>query len=240
MMKCLIVIVLSVLLCMFASVYVHAHIINPETGKPFVYKATSADVAPVVDGLVDDPAWKDAEFMQMKWDSLENQPWNDVQDFDAQFAAVWKSNTLYVAVQIIDDNIDVESSKLQNKDSLVIHVDVDHSGGKSELYKHTIAVKDDKVRQSFWDPFIAWDSTGSICELSFYLDGFLQKGETIGFGIYYNDVDNGHRENQIGWTPGRYPPNAKEEQIADLVFETDIKIDSKKLGTTWGNIKTLY
>ena len=232
---------LVILVCLpffLVSICAHSHIVDPTTGTLFLYKAQLAEVAPVVDGVIDDPAWEKAEVAKMEWESLQIRPWEDIQDFEGQFAAVWKNNTLYLAAQIKDDQI-INDPKLKDKDSLEVYVDVENYSIRSDLYKNTIVVTENKVRQSFWEPFVAWDNKGQICEMSFYLGNIPQKGVTIGFGIYYNDVDNGRRENQIGWTPERHPPGAKE-QLGDLVFDTNIKTDNKKLGTTWGNIKTLY
>ncbi|MFQ6039486.1 MAG: sugar-binding protein [Candidatus Poribacteria bacterium] len=234
--------ILLVLVCLsfsLAPICAQAHIVNPETGKAFLYKAQLAEVAPVVDGILDDPAWEKAEIAKMEWESLQIRLWEDMQDFEGQFAAVWKNSTLYVAVQIKDDQI-INDLKLKSRDSLEVYVDVENYSVRSDLYKNTIVVKENKVRrQSLWAPFVAWDNSGQTCEMSFYLGNVPKKGVTIGFGIYYNDVDNGRRENQIGWTPERNPPGAKE-QLGDLLFDVNIKTDNKKLGTTWGNIKKLY
>jgi len=233
------VFLVCVLFSLVSVFHAHSHIINPETGEPFVYKAQLAEVAPVVDGVLDDPAWEEREIAKMEWESLKILPWENLQDFEGQFAAVWKNNTLYIAVQIKDDQIMIDP-KLKDKDSLEVYVDVENYNVRSDLYRNTIVVKEDKVRrQSFWEPFVAWDNKGQTCEISFYLGNVPQKGVTIGFGIYYNDVDNGRKENQIGWTPERHPPGSKE-QLADLVFVNGTKSANKKLGTTWGNIKTLY
>jgi hypothetical protein len=234
---------LVVLVCLafsLTSIYAYAHIVDPKTGETFLYKAQLAEVAPVVDGVLDDPAWEKVEIAKMEWESLQLRPWENIQDFEGQFAAVWKNNTLYIAVQIKDDQINIQDSKVQNKDTLEVYVDVENYSVRGDLYKNMIVVKENKARiQSLWEPFVAWDNNGQTCEISFYLGNIIKKGVTIGFGIYYNDVDNGRRENQVGWTLERNPPGAKE-QLGDLVFETNIKTDNKKLGATWGNIKTLY
>jgi hypothetical protein len=236
-MKYRLLIVLVCLPFFLASLYANSHIVDPETGKMFLYKAQLAEVAPVVDGILDDPAWEKVEIAKMEWESLQIQLWEDMQDFDGQFAAVWKNNSLYVAVQIKDDQIINEAT---TRDSVEVYVDVENYHVRSDLYKNTIVVKENKVRrQSFWEPFVAWDNSGQTCEMSFYLGNVPKKGVIIGFGIYYNDVDNGRQENQIGWTPERHPPGAKE-QLGDLLFDMNIKTNNKRLGTTWGNIKQLY
>jgi hypothetical protein len=233
------VFLLFLLLSLVSIFSAYSHIVDPKTGELFLYKAQLAEVAPVIDGVLDDPAWEKTEIAKMEWESLQIRPWEDLQDFEGQFAAVWKNNTLYIAVQVKDDEIIIDE-KIKDKDSLEVYIDVENYNFRSDLYKNVIVVKENKVkRQSFWEPFVAWDNKGQICEISFYLGNIPEKGVTIGFGIYYNDIDNGRRENQLGWSPERHPPGA-EEQLGDMVFDINIKTDNKRLGTTWGNIKTLY
>ncbi|MBC8229744.1 hypothetical protein H8E77_09380, partial [bacterium] len=63
---------LVILVCLpffLVSICAHSHIVDPTTGTLFLYKAQLAEVAPVVDGVIDDPAWEKAEVAKMEWES---------------------------------------------------------------------------------------------------------------------------------------------------------------------------
>jgi len=229
-----------VVICLLflSATYAFSDVVRAYSGEAFIYKAQSADIAPSVDGVLDDPAWEGIEMTKMEWESSGNYHWEDFADFEGQFAAVWKDSRLFMSVKITDDQIETDNPDPELRDNLEIYVDVNHHGKKNDLYKHTIAVKENRTRQDPNNPFVTWDGKGRVCELKFELESIPRKGKIIGFGIFYNDVDNGRLENQIGWYPGQSRPNEKD-QLVDLVFESSVKRD-RKIGSTWGNIKTLF
>jgi len=230
--------IVIICLLLLSVTYAFSDVARTASGEAFIYKAQSADIAPVVDGVLDDPAWKDIELSKMEWESSGNYPWQDFADFEGQFVAVWKDSKLFMAVKIKDDNLEIDNPNPELRDNLEIYIDVNHYGKKNDSFKHTITVTENKTRQNPDNPFVTWDNKGRVCELKFELESIPRKGKIIGFGIFYNDVDNGHLANQIGWYPGQSRPNRKD-QLVDLIFDSSVKRD-RRIGTTWGNIKTLF
>ncbi|MDE0300046.1 MAG: hypothetical protein OXN17_15535 [Candidatus Poribacteria bacterium] len=217
-----------------------AHIINLESGLKFQYSAELVEVSPVIDGILNDTPWHETGIPgKMEQEVIYDEQWQESSDFTGLFTGVWRSGFLYIAVQLTDDHVENFGAKLSEKDHLVVYLDPDHSGHKSDLYRYDLPVGEDE-RQSFVPPLrsVAWGDDGLSCELMFYLGDIAEKGNSVGFWIYYNDVDNGRLEHRISWGPPGYTYD--DLSLPDLVFTAKLKPHSNQKILQWGRIKSFY
>lgn len=226
---------LALTVFVFHGAFVYSHS-SGENSKIYVYQAEKVNISPIVDGMLDEPAWQDVEKAALEWDILKDQQWKDAKDFKGSFAALWKGNKLYVALWLEDDHIDTSSKVPLEADSIELYIDQKPYAGEIERYiiisGQKRAVKEPKNLTA------TWSGDGRNVEFVVELGTAPKIGETIGFDIYYNDAETSHREDQIGWTPG---DNAKDgANLGELVFVESKRVREKRLSTTWGSIKTLY
>ena len=78
----------------------------------FQYNAELAPVAPIVDGYLDDPVWEKAIPGELTQDLITGERLPESSDFTGSFAAVWRSGFLYVAVKLIDDQIETRQREI--------------------------------------------------------------------------------------------------------------------------------
>lgn len=226
------------LIILIAASYSSARIIDPKTGAEFKYKAKLAEVAPVVDGFLDDPAWDDAISAALDHEVKQDRRWEESSDFKGTFAAVWRNASLYVAVELTDDQIETAHEKLALQDRLEIYLDIEHSGNQSDLYRYTIPVGKDITLADSQRLQANWGNAEQSVELSFDLGRIPRKEDTISFGIYYYDVDGDRLNHQFRWGPiGQTEP---ADALADLVFTANIKLNPNQKAIQWGRIKQLY
>ena len=174
----------SVIILLVAASACFAHIINPDSGLKFRYNAELAEVSPVIDGVLNDTPWHESGIPgKMDQEIVYDQQWQESSDFTGWFAGVWRSGFLYIAVQLSDDHVENHGAKLSEKDHLVVYLDPDHSGHKSELYRYDLPVGEDE-QQSFAPPLrtVAWGDDGQSCELTFNLGDIAEKGIRLDFG----------------------------------------------------------
>lgn len=215
-----------------------AHIVDPDTGFPFQYRANLAEVAPLVDGFLDDPAWEAAELGNLEWDTIENKRWNQhSDDFTGTFVAVWRNSFLYIAIKLTDDLVETHEEKLSRQDHLEIYLDIDHTGYKSNVFHHTLRAGEHNPDPNSPIIMVAWGDDGQSCELSVNLGQSPKKDDAIGFGILYNDVDGGRLNHKIRWAP---IASTEDNTLADLVFTSKLKLDANLKAMQWGSIKSLY
>lgn len=192
------------------------------------YAAPLAVVAPVIDGVNDDPAWKHAP-----WRPIDN-VWlgEDLApaDFSGRYKVVWTKRRLYVLVEIVDDVlVDFHRDPLKqywDDDCLEIFVDEDHSGGNHQ-YNHNafayhlsldnqaIDIGTDKKARSYtqhvnshWqqqEDIVVWEVAIDIYTDEYQDDSAdnepieLTQGKVMGFMIAYCDNDHSElREHFIG------------------------------------------
>lgn len=204
----------------------------------FQYNAELAAVAPIVDGYLDDPVWEDALPGKLEQELMNGQRWAESPDFTGSFAAVWRGGFLYIAVKLADDQLETRQAKLLREDHLILYVDPHHMGRKEDLYRYTIPIG--KEAGTLKPPLtrVAWGNNGQTCELSFRLDNLAKKGNSLGFFIAYNDVDDGRLQHQIAWAPEGYTED--DEMLPDLVFTAKIEPNTQQKLIQWGRIKSLY
>ena len=195
-------------------------------------------ISPVVDGFLDDPVWKDATSGQLNQEVREENLWSGSEDFEGSFAAVWRNGFLYIAIQLTDDQVETHHEKLSLRDHLEIYLDIDHTGHKSDLYRHIIPVGQNAPPSNSPPMMVVWGSNGRSCELSVNFRYTLRKDEAIGFAIRYNDVDGGRLNHRVGWGPAGY--NTLEDFLADLVFTAKMKQSENQKAMQWARIKNLY
>ena len=229
---------LCTLIILIAASYGSARIIDPKTGAEFRYKAKLAEVAPVVDGFLDDPAWDDAISAALDHDVQEDRRWEGSSDFKGTFVAVWRNASLYIGIELTDDQIETAHEKVALQDRLEIYLDMGHSGQQSELYRHTLPVGQDIMAAGNQGLLVNWGNGGQSVELSFDLMLIPKKEEAISFGIYYYDVDDDRLNHTLRWGPtGQTEP---ADALADLVFTANIKLNANQKAIQWGRIKQLY
>ncbi len=230
------ILLIGVILLTLVS-YAIGHVID-EKLENFQYNAELVPVAPIVDGYLDDPVWDDVLPAKFKQEIVAGQEWQESYDFTGSFKAVWRSGFLYVAVKIQDDQIEKYQSKLFREDRLVLHIDEYHTQSKDELHRYEIPVGSEESVLKSPLTSVAWGNDGQTCELSFRLGDIAKKGNTIGFSLSYDDVDNGHLQNKIAWAPLGY--TEQNHWIPDIVFTAKINPNAQQKLIRWGQIKRLY
>ena len=226
------------LIILITAGYSLARIIDPKTGAEFRYRAKLVEVAPVVDGFLDDPAWDDAISAALDHDVKEDRRWAESSDFKGTFAAVWRNASLYIGIELTDDQIETAHEKLSMQDRIEIYLDIGHSGQQSDLYRYTLPVGQDIIAAGNPGLLVNWGNGGQSVELSFDLTQTPRKEDAISFGIYYYDVDDDRLNHKLRWGPtGQTEP---EDALADLVFTANIKLNANQKAIQWGRIKQLY
>lgn len=233
-------IVLGGILSLMVVSLAFSFVTDAETGERLSYKVELVEVAPIIDGVLDDPAWENVRSNTIKWETLENVSWKEKKDFDAKFHAVWRDSNLYLAIRFQDDIVEQKVSERSEYDRFDFYFDIENNGYRSKKYQYTVPVNENQSEQDPNNPSIFWNLYRGICELSFNLEEIPHKGETIGFGIYYNDVDSGKLESQIGWAPDGGILMDEADQLGKFVFDLKIKPTDNKVVTQWGKIKTLF
>ena len=204
----------------------------------FQYNADFVAVAPVVDGYLDDPVWEQVVPGKLDKDVVTGEHLPESPDFSGSFAAVWRNGFLYVAIKIMDDQLETRKTKLLREDHLILHIDPHHSGQKDALYRFEIPIQKEMETLKYPLTRVAWGNDGTTCELSFRLDALARKGNSIGFDITYHDVDGGHLKNKIGWIPEGYTED--NDFLPDLIFTARIEPNKQQKLVQWGHIKRLY
>ena len=217
--------------------YALGHIMG-ENLQNFQYNAELTAVAPIVDGYLDDPVWETAVPGKLEQDLVTGERRPESSDFTGSFAAVWRNGFLYVAIKLIDDQIETRQKKLLRQDHLILYLDPHHSGEKDDLYRFEIPIGNRASVLKSPLTRVEWGNDGQTCELSFRLDNIASKGNTVGFAIAYNDVDDGQLQHKIAWAPEGY--TEEYEYMADLVFTAKIEPNKQQKLIQWGRIKSLY
>ena len=217
------------------------HALGHVTGRNlqnFQYNAEFVPVAPIVDGYLDDPVWERANLGKLEQDLISGKRWHESPDFTGTFGAVWRNGFLYVAIKLVDDQLETRQTKLLREDHLIVYVDPHHSGRMEDLYRFDISIE--KEMGPLKSPLtrVAWGNDGQTCELSFRLDNLARKGNSIGFFIAYNDVDSGHLQHKLAWAPEGY--TEENLDLPDLAFTARIEPTRQQKLIQWGHIKSLY
>ncbi len=105
------------------------------------YRAPRAALAPVIDGVADDPAWEAAPWRALahRWLGPEVTP----ADFTGRYKVTWTADKLYILGEFVDDIlIDTHRDPLVqywDDDCWEIFLDEDHSGGEHQFSHNAFA-----------------------------------------------------------------------------------------------------
>ena len=110
----------------------------------------------MVDGFLDDPVWTGAIEGKLDLEIREGKRWRESDDFTGSFAAVWRSGSLYLAVQLTDDQVETHAEKFSLRDHLEFYFDIDHTGHKSDPYRYILPIGEDATLSNSPGMFIAW------------------------------------------------------------------------------------
>lgn len=192
------------------------------------YLAPQAMVAPVVDGIANEPDWERAAWRPLQYRWLG--PEYSSEDFEGRFKVVWTTRRIFLLVEIVDDVLrDAYRDPLKqywDDDCLEIFIDEDHSGGNHQFNHNAFAYHlsldnraidigtDEKPRDYSHHVSSQWRQTGDrvIWEVAIdvYDDSYvddssdnhpvpLTPGKVMGLMVAYCDNDASEiRENFIG------------------------------------------
>ena len=103
--------------------------------------AEETTISPTIDGVMDNTLYDNAEWFDLKYLHVDNVSGNqntfpDLTDASGRYKAIWKDSKIYLAAEIIDDNLDYapydangQPGQVFNGDVLEIFIDEDLSGG---------------------------------------------------------------------------------------------------------------
>ncbi|MEH6408088.1 MAG: sugar-binding protein [Leeuwenhoekiella sp.] len=100
-----------------------------------------ATIAPVIDGIADDPAWEMAEWYEIdeRWIGKKYSK----KDFSGRYTLKWTPEGLYILAEITDDILDDQHpdplDNFWNDDCLEVFVDEDNSGGDHQYNYNAFA-----------------------------------------------------------------------------------------------------
>lgn len=206
---------------------------QPEEEKILSYRVGRAKVAPIVDGVLDDPVWAKVSPQRLEWNVNERTPWTDSRDFEGSFRALWRDGRLYLAFSYEDNDLEVHERRPELSDRIEILL---RSTYAQPIVHVTVPVHAKGSLENPDIPFVVWRPDGKACELSLETTAMYQSVKELAFTFSFVDVDGGMERQRIGWVP--LSPS-KKIQLGVLVFEEGIG-PRAKLGTLWGKVKTLY
>ena len=216
-----------------------AQVVDSETGLFLEYKAIRVPAAPVVDGVLDDPAWRNTIPQKLEWDFSNNRLWRPSADFSGVVAAAWFDGFLYLAFEFADDQLRVKNNTITQRDRLEIYIDPERSGYKTKQTRYIIPVGHTGVQPPSPLILAMWSSNLKSFELSFNLRRIPKKGQKINFGFHYVDVDGVQQsDRRIGWAPKGGVEDVNK--LADLTFAVTLKPTLNQKAMRWGRIKSLY
>ena len=100
-----------------------------------------ADIAPVIDGLNNDPAWGNTDWHDIDQAIIGELPAKS--DFSGRYKVVWTEQKLYILAEIVDDILaDRHAHPLEsywNDDTFEILIDEDGSGGNHQFNYNALA-----------------------------------------------------------------------------------------------------
>lgn len=201
-----------------------------------MYKVVRVSIAPVIDGYLDDPAWKRAKLERLQWDCEKKQIWNQKDNFEGLFASVWHNDALYLAVRLQDNYFTTKQKDILKQDRLEFHFDFDKIGKKNEKSQYLVAVGSDDMKQnSTLNTLFSWNKTANKSfEFRLSLKAKPNKGDQAYFAIFYHDVDGDAVQQKVGWS------RKSADQLGQLTFTKTMNINAAHTPVQWGRIKSLY
>ncbi len=219
----------------FATVNMRVSASETQSAEDRAYVVRRARTAPIVDGVVDDPAWEGVERQQLDRDMASGASWANTLDFSGEFRAVWRAGSVYVALEFDDDSVVTDRDFVERSDRLIITLGDPYS---DEQLVYTVPLFEGQSLEDPSVPFATWSYDGGVCEFSLDTDA-MAEGETreLLINFAYVDVDMAGPDQQIGWTPDS--PTRSQPQYGTFRFQSGISSDGL-LETSWGRMKSLY
>lgn len=195
-------------------------LINPASVKKYVAaKLPRTYSAPVIDGILDEPAWNvahPAQSLDAGGDVAQFlTTWDDTTDSRITWRAIWSeaNNQVYLAIEVKDDSAgipDHDPEHYHQDDAIELFVDGNHDGGFYSAYQtaqHWLIRNDNQIHlgNALGVATDAWLQSAvqqgeqgnwtlevalNIYDLLPDTPRLLAEGDTIGFDIWYNDSDN--------------------------------------------------
>ena len=178
-------------------------------------EAPRARQAPVVDGIPDDEAWNQGDWVELQYSIIGTNPASE--DFSGRYKVVWTPEYLYVLAEITDDVlVDSTANPLKsywNDDTLEFFVDEDASGGdhhkNDNAYAYHVALDNQVVDigpdgapalypthvVAAWKRDLAhphrvyWEARIAVYGEGADTARKLTENETLGFMLAYCDAD---------------------------------------------------
>ena len=174
-----------------ASVAVTLEVAASETqsAEERVYAVRRARTAPIIDGVVDDPAWEGVTVQVLDRDMKSGASWANAMDFAGEFRAVWREGSLYVAMEFEDDYVATDRDFFERSDRVVLRVGDAFSG---EHRTYTVPVHEVQSLEDPSVPFATWSYDGRVCEFS------VDTGHAIGEEERWLRRYTKHRERRAG------------------------------------------
>ncbi len=198
----------------------------------WTYAAFKGKSAPIVDGSLDDPSWEEVESEPLQRDFENGSLREGDADFEAEFKAVWRDGSLYVAVKIRDDQRISNQSEPMQSDRFIL--EMPQSDGQRKRFLAPLF-----QMQAVDNPatfFGEWSVDGSALEFSLETNAMFSADALMRLNMYYIDVDAGEPDRTIGWAN---PLASGDPQFGTILFQRG-PISANTLTTTWGGVKTLY
>lgn len=198
----------------------------------WAYAAFKGKSAPIVDGSLDDPSWEEIESEPLQRDFENGALREGDADFEATFKAVWRDGSLYVAVEIRDDQRISNPSEPTLSDRFVL--EIPQSDGQAKRFLAPLyqieAVDNPKTF------FGEWSSDGRALEFSLETNAMFSADALLRLNMYYIDVDADEPDRTVGWAN---PLASGDPQYGAIHFQRG-SASANTLETTWGGVKTLY
>jgi len=186
-----------------------------------------AEIAPNVDGNINDPIWSQSKWYPMDQNWIGEFP--DIKDFLGRYKMTWTPEAIYILVEIKDDILlDQYKDPLKlwwDDDCVEIFIDADNSGGEHQFNNNAFAYHialdgnvidlDASEKPALYNNHVItkrvttedvsiWEFKLTVFDDS-YQEGkandavVLSRNQKLGFAIAYNDNDvSKERENFMG------------------------------------------
>jgi hypothetical protein len=172
------------------------------------YKAAFTPVAPIIDGIGDEPCWETVEWFPIDVEWFNNAPPITPDVFSGRFKAVWTLERLYLLVEIVDDTLVQHNSDplslYWEDDCLEIFIDEDRSGGDHKYNHNAFAYHISAITKKIVD--IDVDKKPKL--FNHHADvGIRKEGTTytweIGLWVYGDDYKYGKDNTPLQLFPGK-------------------------------------
>lgn len=229
------IVVVALLLAASATVTVEVEAAETQSAEERAYSVARARTAPIVDGVVDDPAWDDVNRQLLDRDIKSGATWANTIDFSGEFRAVWREGSLYVAMEFEDDYVVSDPDFVERSDRVVLRVGDAYSG---VLRTYTVPVHEGQSLEDPSVPFATWSYDGRVCEFSVDTDAMGDDASReLLLNLSYVDVDQSGPDQEIAWVANS--PTRSQPQYGTFRFQRGLSADGLQ-GTSWGRMKSLY